>query len=442
MIQSIKKTTDYEHEAKVASAKASEYRNKCLKSFETAEEQLKKVNNILLELSTRKVESSQILEDIVNDNEAIKNQLSGTDKLSEKLNQITKIIEKAESLDATATETNQLLNNSQELLGKSTTIYNNLLKRKNEIDEAYYEIFGYEESNSEGNVTQVEGLMNELNKSFSQLKIDIDKQKKDNTQFFDKISSDYQTQYENLSNLTNGKLDKWNKEHIEVTTKIRSLLPDALTAGLSSAFSEKRKSEINEGKNLSKLFKNAIAGLVVVSLIPFGVDVTLLIKGSTLESVIYELPRLVFAILPLYVPFLWLAYSSNKKANLSKRLVEEYTHKEVLSKTFEGLSNQIENISDESISHELRVKLLYNMLDVSYENPGKLISDYNKADHPIIDALDKTTKLDDAIDKLNKIPGLSKIADLLKFKSESLISTQAAKIDSILDAKINNEPNG
>ena len=78
--------------------------------------------------------------------------------------------------------------------------------------------------------------------------------------------------------------------------------------------------------------------------------------------------------------------------NLSKRLIEEYTHKEVVSKTFEGLSAQIEGIKDSKVSAELKAKLLHNILEISLENPGKLISDYNKSDHPI----------------LEKIPGLSK----------------------------------
>jgi hypothetical protein len=125
------------------------------------------------------------------------------------------------------------------------------------------------------------------------------------------------------------------------------------------------------------------------------------------------MPRMVLSILPLYIPVIWLAYSTNKKINLSKRLVEEYTHKEVLSKTFEGLSKQIDNIEDEQISFDLKTKLLYNILSVSAENPGKLISDYNKTDHPLMDALDKSAKLNDAIESIIKIPGLSKLAKVL-----------------------------
>jgi hypothetical protein len=62
-------------------------------------------------------------------------------------------------------------------------------------------------------------------------------------------------------------------------------------------------------------------------------------------------------------------------------LIEEYTHKGVLSKTFEGLATQIEELGDSETSNELRVKLLFNLLHVNSENPGKLISDYKTTDH-------------------------------------------------------------
>ena len=111
---------------------------------------------------------------------------------------------------------------------------------------------------------------------------------------------------------------------------------------------------------------------------------------------------MVSAILPLYLPLLWFAYVANKNLNLSKRLIEEYTHKEVLSKTFEGLSNQISEIENEDISSELKIKLIHNILEVSSENPGKLITDYNKADHPLFDALEKSVQLANAVEQAIK----------------------------------------
>ena len=157
-------------------------------------------------------------------------------------------------------------------------------------------------------------------------------------------------------------------------------------------------------------------------------SVWLLFTGSALEDTLLKMPRLVLSILPLYVPVLWVAYSANRKLNLSKRLIEEYTHKEVLSKTFEGLSTQIEEIDNADVAADLRIKLLYNILQVSSENPGKLISDYNKSDHPLMDALDKSAKLANAVENLEKIPGMSKLMSVLDKKAKETLKRNEDKI--------------
>jgi hypothetical protein len=103
-------------------------------------------------------------------------------------------------------------------------------------------------------------------------------------------------------------------------------------------------------------------------------------------------------------------------------LIEEYTHKEVLSKTFEGLSTQIENLEDDEISRELKLKLLFNILEVSTENPGKLISDYKNSDHPVLEVLNQQTKLEEAFTKIKDIPGINKFTDMVsKNKAENLV---------------------
>lgn len=187
-----------------------------------------------------------------------------------------------------------------------------------------------------------------------------------------------------------------------------------------------------------------LGGVVAVSIIPFIVSVVFLINGDTFDIVIDRMPRLVVAILPLYFPVLWLAYSANKKINLSKRLIEEYTRKEVLSKTFEGLSTQTDNLENDDLSKELKVKLLYNFLDVSSENPGKLISNYEKSDHPVMDVLEKSSKLESAVEKLNKIPGMDKVAQIMGNKSKKMLVDQEKKVvngpDNLPDDGVESEP--
>ena len=147
--------------------------------------------------------------------------------------------------------------------------------------------------------------------------------------------------------------------------------------------------------------------------------------------------------LPLYAPILWVAYSSNKSYKLSKRLIEEYTHKEVSSRTFEGLSTQISSIGEDDTSGELRTRLLFNLLQVNSENPGKLISDYNNSDHPIIDAIDKSSKLADSIKKLDNVPVVSQLLKHLSAREQAKVDEKIKESKAILEAQLkdSNEEN-
>ena len=232
--------------------------------------------------------------------------------------------------------------------------------------------------------------------------------------------------------------NEWNEKHQELNDEIKALLPKALTAGLSYAYADKKNEEIIDQHRLQKIFNFAIACMVIVSLIPFGIAIYYIMGvGFSLEDVVNRMPKLVLAIFPLYIPVLWVAYSSNKKLNLSKRLIEEYSHKEVLSRTYEGLSREIEGIDNNQIATELRIKLLYNVLEISAENPGKLITDYDKSDHPIIEVLERSSKLTDSVDKLSRIPGFSKLADRLARQARDSIEEEARKAERGL--KINAE---
>ena len=60
-------------------------------------------------------------------------------------------------------------------------------------------------------------------------------------------------------------------------------------------------------------FHRAIILLISISFIPFLVAIYFLAMGKGLEETILKLPSLTMSILPLYIPILWVAYSSNKK---------------------------------------------------------------------------------------------------------------------------------
>ena len=309
---------------------------------------------------------------------------------------------------------------------------------KREIDNIHDEIFGYD-STVEGSEeeTRVEGVLDKLNKTYKELRTelskmttDIDSHKSNTSEFLSKLKSEAELKYGQY-------ILNCNDSYNEVLQNIRSLLPQAMTAGLASAYNEKIDKEILEQKKHEKSFGRSIFYLVLISMIPFVVNAyRFLHSGDNLVEIIKDTPSLLSAILPLYIPVLWMAYTANKSYKLSKRLIEEYTHKGVVSKTFEGLSHQIDELEDKNISEELRVKLLFNIVSVNTENPGKLISNYDKSDHPLMDALDKSAQLADAVTKLSKIPGFSALAKKLDEKANQIVADKADKINSVLGSDL------
>ena len=440
-----KKTSDYEKEAKSSSKKTSEYRNKCKESLEVA-------NDYISQISTKISEIDESIKTIkhnegysIEKSNEIKTILDASNEnletLNEKKLELQKSIEFLElafenhpNLEDEIETLNSAFHDSEELNTKIQNLHKNSLTRKREIDNLYYEINGYSDTDEDTEEeTEVEGLKEKLEKTYVKLKSNLD--------ILEKKLSDLQTRTEANFNkfqttqdiVFNENLKKWQNKYSSIENKINSLLPNALTAGLSSAYSTKKTEETAEQVKLVKRFNWGIFGLILVSLTPFAVSIKSISDGLALDEVLTRMPRLVLAILPLYIPVMWVAYSANRKMNLSKRLIEEYSHKEVISKTFEGLSKQINDIEDSETSSDLRLKLLYNILEVSSENPGKLISNYNKSDHPIMDALDKSVKLSNAVEKLADIPGLSSLSKVLDKKSKKILAEQAEKVDKVLN---------
>lgn len=441
-----KKTSDYEAEAKQAARKAVEYKNKSETAKENAAQNLLKINEILNEITTShesinalNVQAAEILSTARSVNN---DALAAYDSINERQEHIEESIAELERLFANSSNyadniktLQALATNGQDTATKIDALYKYLLSKKTEIDELYYEVIGYTEKNEEGIETPVPGLKDELEETYNELKADLAKTQDELSEHKRKQIADSISFANQKEAQFNNTLKRWEEDYSQLSERVSDLLPHALTKGLSHAYSEKKREEVEDTKKLTAKFIGGIIGMICVSMIPFIVSVYFInTESKTLEEVIRIIPRLVVAILPLYIPVLWLAYSANKGLNLSKRLIEEYTHKEVLSKTFEGLSRQIENIKDKEISAELRIKLLYSILEVNSENPGKLITDYNKSDHPLMDALDKSVKLSNTIDKIAEMPGLAKIATMLDKKSKRMLEEKRKQAEAGLEA--------
>ena len=389
-------------------------------------------NSVYTDYTSKSEELTDIYETVTTSNDELKEQIQ---EIAVELETCTTYVTKSKEINTKLTTEEE---NCASLEKKILSLHQKTLEKHNEVKDLYDEIFGYDAVNEKtGETERVEGLKDELDTVYETLKKDF-KILNDN---FKTLKNEKEKEFQDAINEKTQEfqtvIDNNQKKYDELFKKIESLLPGAMSAGLSTAYHTKREAEIKERNNSDNTFYKAIKWLTGISLVPFGLGAYLLWgKGLEIQAVIHDMPRIAMATLPLYAPTLWVAYSSNRKSNLSKRLIEEYTHKEALSKTFEGLSKQIENLDDEN-SQELKVKLLYAIVSTSSENPGALIKGYNKSDHPFMDIIDKSVNLTNSLEKLSKIPAIGNIAHSIL---EAVEPRQEKKIMTGLSA--NNIING
>lgn len=419
--------TTHEKDAQQASKKAAEFKNKAEERKDQVEglysqalASIEQLNSVLEGVKILQAEASSIKIDIDSSVETIN---ENAELLEEKIGTIDKILKEYPNLDNNLSVLSTQLESSQENSSKISALLKGVTEKKNEIDELYYEIIGYEDKNEEtGEPEEVEGLKDKLASQYSELSKNI----KD-------LQDNFNSLVENNTKKVDDSIAKWNEKYDVIIKKIETLLPNALTTGLSYAYSEKKAKEVENYEDLKRQFNIGIGGLITTSFLSVIISIYFIRTGTPFKEVIYILPSISAAIIPLYIPLLWFTFAASKKVNLSKRLIEEYTHKEVISKTFEGLSTQIANLDDSPVSQELKLKLLFNLLEMSTENPGKLISDYKNSDHPVLEVLKQQTKLEQALSKAKDFPGVNKLNELVANNKIKEIEEKKEQLEKVIE---------
>lgn len=437
----VKGPAKFASEAQGSSNKISEFRNKAqatldqingfLSEVQKVENQAKGTADNINQVWTSLADTKKDIEEFSTMIEEFHENHSTLEEQVETLTTtFSKLATYQEQLNGLSTTTSSISSN----LTRSNTLYQAIVAKKTEIDEFYDEFLGWEEEDeTTKEKKQIPGVKDEIESKIENQKDLLDKleSRTDSKLLWvnDETQKIIQANEKQVKKLQIEIKETFNG----IEKEILDLLPRALTAGLSHAYSLKKEAEEDVLAKYESRFQNGVYGLIAVSLLPFIVSILDIANGHKYSEVLLKMPSLVLAILPLYIPVLWIAYSNNRKANLAKRLIEEYTHKEVLSKTYEGLSSQISNIEDSDSQEELRVKLLFNLLEVNSENPGKLISDYNKSDHPVMDALDKSIKLTNAVTRLARIPGFNRLAKVLEKRADETLRREDEKANEGFD---------
>lgn len=148
---------------------------------------------------------------------------------------------------------------------------------------------------------------------------------------------------------------------------IHELLRSATTAGLATAFDQRRKTFIKPNSRWQWIFVLSLICLIAIS-------ISGLIHIYNLETVPEwgELARLWLSRLPIAGALIWLALHASREAALAKRLEEDYGYKAAIAACFEGFRRQMSEIDTDKTTNSQLAKLCENTLATIASPPGRI----------------------------------------------------------------------
>lgn len=181
------------------------------------------------------------------------------------------------------------------------------------------------------------------------------------------------------------------KKHSTLSEKIESLLPGATSAGLATAYKERKESYDDSIENSTRVF---YCSLIILSLMGLFL-ITDKVGWFYIDFIEIDDPIKLFNNflfkLPITVPLVWVALFASKRRSQNMRLQQEYAHKEAIAKSYEGFKKQIENLADDK-----EEVLLKQLLQSSIESVGFNASSTLDKQHgdkmPILEELEKVTE--------------------------------------------------
>ena len=150
--------------------------------------------------------------------------------------------------------------------------------------------------------------------------------------------------------------------------KVESLLPGATSTGLAKSFMD-RKNDLVIGRRIWAILAIVpILVLVVIGLFGPGGLLTIAIDQSITWDLVAR--GLVWR-LPTAAPLIWIAVFAGRHHLLALRLEEDYSFKEVLSRSFEGYKREMGDVESSEADTPLSV-LCSNTLSSLSQAPGRL----------------------------------------------------------------------
>ncbi len=202
---------------------------------------------------------------------------------------------------------------------------------------------------------------------------------KSKKQLIDELHDNFQQHIDDQQNKISEYQTEFDKYESGKREEIEGLLKMATNASLASSF-ERQRVKTRHSKNISELlFWLALVLVVAAILIPYIPYVKGLMFSVKDDVYLNLLKRAL-----LTSPFIWWAFHQSRKANQYFRLEQEYAHKAVVSRSFEGYKSQVLELYKESeASNSMLHRLLSGSIDTITKNPTDILDKVKHTSSPV-----------------------------------------------------------
>jgi hypothetical protein len=190
----------------------------------------------------------------------------------------------------------------------------------------------------------------------------------------------YQQETEDLKIKMANFLEEQEKIYSAQFAEIKSLLPDATSAGLAAAYQKQKESYDNPILIWTGVFFVTILAMTVL-----GSYIIYKYLQTTGETTLNNALISLLKDLPFFIPTIWLAAFASKQQSQYKRLQQEYAFKETNAKSFHGHKEQIERLmKDSGADKEMLSALVAQLVVITAQNPSNTLDNKSHEDSPPI----------------------------------------------------------
>ena len=148
---------------------------------------------------------------------------------------------------------------------------------------------------------------------------------------------------------------------------VTALLPGATSAGLASAFDDRRKTFLNPGRRWQWLFIGSLVALILLA----GTALFHSLLSNTVPT-IEDVLVLWLTRLPVAATLAWLALHASRESALAKRLEEDYGFKAAAAASFQGFHQQMAEMGAVGPANAPLSKLCEDTLTAIANPPGRI----------------------------------------------------------------------